>query len=222
MGKNMSMNDIDKVLDARGADLDGTRDAAPDAPDMDAADAAFRHLYASGAAAQFAPLLDPVAEACGYRLVRLSARGSGRHAALQVMAERADQQGFSHADCARLLRALEAALTADEARADSAALEVSSPGVARPLTRAQDFNAWQGHQVRVRLTDAAPHEGSRLREGILLGFADGVVRVRTSEDAAPLAIAPEEIRAAELVPNMDELRQSLRDAKQAQRTRQLA
>ena len=185
----------------------------------------FQHLYAPGAAA-LAQILEPIAAACGYRLVRLRLAGS----ILQVMAECLNQQSFSHADCARLSRALESALAETDAHAPPARLEVSSPGLARPLVCAADFASYKGRHVAVRL--AAKQAGRRRHEGILLGLKDGQIglRVKTASDDAPdgdtpdnaegtiLHFAPKAVMSAELVPEEQVLRQNLRQARRARKT----
>ena len=176
----------------------------------------FQHLYAPGAAAALAPLLEPIAAACGYRLVRLRLAGG----ALQVMAERLNRQSFSHADCARLSRALESVLAETEQNTHVSRLEVSSPGLARPLVCAADFAFYQGQRLRLLL--AVKQAGSRRHAGILLGLKDGQIglRVPSPSDDAPdntegaiLHFAPKAVMSAELVPEEQDLRQSLRQAR---------
>jgi ribosome maturation factor RimP len=89
------------------------------------------------------PLLDPVAEAAGFEIVRLRLTGGGAHARrLQVMAERPDGTMVVE-DCARLARAVSQVLDAADPISGEYTLEVSSPGVDRPLTRRKDFEAFE-------------------------------------------------------------------------------
>ncbi len=112
------------------------------------------------------PLIAPVVEAAGYRLVRLRLIGTKRKT-LQVMAERADGL-MDVEDCARLSRALSEFLDAEDPIEGEYDLEVSSPGIDRPLTRITDYARWAGHEAKLELT--APDENGRRRfKGLLLG-----------------------------------------------------
>ena len=102
------------------------------------------------------PLLDrlteiiaPVAQAAGFELVRLRMTGS-RTKTLQIMAERPDRT-MSAEDCAKLSRALSPVLDAADPILDNYTLEVSSPGIDRPLVRLKDFEDWQGWPARLEL-----------------------------------------------------------------------
>jgi ribosome maturation factor RimP len=103
-------------------------------------------------------LIEPVVEAEGLALVRVRLTGGGGDPTLQVMAERPETRQLNLEDCARLSRRISAML--DELEAQGAdpfdhayRLEVSSPGIDRPLTRLQDFEDWKGHQARITLLD---------------------------------------------------------------------
>ncbi len=110
-------------------------------------------------------LLDPVAEAAGYEIVRLRLMG-GAVRRLQVMAERPDGQ-MEISDCTRLSRAISEVLDAADPIEGEYNLEVSSPGIDRPLTRLKDFEAYQGHEVRIELDRLA--EGRKRFKGKLAG-----------------------------------------------------
>lgn len=116
---------------------------------------------------QLEPIIAPAVEAAGYRLVRLRLMG-GKRKTLQVMAERADGQ-MDVEDCARLSRALSNVLEHEDAIDGEYVLEVSSPGIDRPLTRLMDFARWAGHEARLELN--APDATGRKRfKGMLLGL----------------------------------------------------
>ena len=100
----------------------------------------------TGPAARVAGIAEPVLENMGYRLVRV--RMFGR--TLQVMAERADGS-MSIDDCETVSRALSPVLDVEDPIASAYMLEVSSPGIDRPLVRGEDFERWQGHEVKVEL-----------------------------------------------------------------------
>jgi ribosome maturation factor RimP len=113
------------------------------------------------------PIIAPAVEAAGYRLVRLRVM-SGKRKTLQVMAERADGT-MNVEDCARLSRSLSAFLEREDPMEGEYVLEVSSPGIDRPLTRITDFARWAGHEAKVELKN--PDSAGRKRfKGQLLGL----------------------------------------------------
>ena len=86
-------------------------------------------------------LLDPVAEAAGYEIIRLRLMGGNERRRLQIMAERASDGDMVVEDCARLSRAISEVMDAADPISGEYTLEVSSPGIDRPLTRPKDFEA---------------------------------------------------------------------------------
>ncbi|MEO6339209.1 MAG: ribosome maturation factor RimP [Caulobacteraceae bacterium] len=125
---------------------------------------------------QLLELLDPVAEAAGYEIVRLRLMGgakSGR--TLQVMAERPSDGDMNIDDCTRLSRALSEVLDAADPLADEYRLEVSSPGVDRPLTRLKDFETYVGLDARLELDRLA--DNRKRFKGILAGVEGGNVLI---------------------------------------------
>jgi ribosome maturation factor RimP len=119
------------------------------------------------AMSQLEPIVEPAVEAAGYRLVRLRLIG-GKTKTLQIMAERPDGQ-MDVEDCARLSRALSEFLDCEDPIEGEYVLEVSSPGIDRPLTRLTDFSRWSGHEAKLELN--APEATGRKRfKGLLLGL----------------------------------------------------
>jgi ribosome maturation factor RimP len=123
--------------------------------------------------AQLIELIEPEAEAEGLALVRVKMMGGTSDPTLQVMAERPDTRQLSLEDCARLSRRISEKLDALEAEGrdpiDHAyRLEVSSPGIDRPLTRLQDFEDWKGHEAKIGLADKL--DGRKQFTGDLLGI----------------------------------------------------
>jgi ribosome maturation factor RimP len=113
-------------------------------------------------------LLDPVAEAADFELVRLRLMGgTGRGRRLQVMAERPDGTMLVE-DCARLARALSQVLDAADPITGEYVLEVSSPGIDRPLTRLKDFETFEGCEARLEIDRVA--EGRKRFRGELAGL----------------------------------------------------
>jgi len=121
------------------------------------------------------PILAPAIEAAGYRLVRLRLMG-GKTKTLQIMAERPDGT-MNVEDCARLSRALLDFLEREDPLEGDYELEVSSPGIDRPLTRLMDFARYAGHEVKVELT--VPVEGRRRFRGLLLGLEGNDIAIES-------------------------------------------
>ena len=118
-------------------------------------------------------LLDPVAEAAGYAIVRLRLMGGEHARRLQIMAERPSDGDMNVEDCARLSRAISEIMDAADPIKGEYTLEVSSPGVDRPLTRLQDFAAYEGYEARIELDRLA--EGRKRFKGMLAGVDEGQV-----------------------------------------------
>ena len=119
-------------------------------------------------------LLDPVAEATGYEIVRLRLMGGEAGRRLQVMAETPDGEMVVE-DCARLSRAISEVMDAADPIAGEYTLEVSSPGVDRPLTRLKDFANYEGHEARIELDRVA--EGRKRFRGVLAGVEDDAIGI---------------------------------------------
>src|SRR5262249_37551676 len=121
------------------------------------------------------PILRPALEAAGYRLVRLRLMG-GKTKTLQIMAERPDGT-MNVEDCARLSHALLEFIEREEPLEGEFELEVSSPGIDRPLTRLIDFARYAGHEAKIEL--AAPLDGRKRFRGKLLGLEGNEVVLET-------------------------------------------
>jgi len=111
-------------------------------------------------------LLEPVAEAAGYELVRLRLMGGEAARRLQIMAERPDGS-MNVEDCAKLSRAISVLMDELDPIAGEYTLEVSSPGIDRPLTRLKDFAGAEGLEARIELDRVA--EGRKRFRGVLAG-----------------------------------------------------
>lgn len=147
------------------------------------------------ATARTAALVEPAIQAMGYELVRVHLTGGGRPA-LQVMAERTDGSDMTVEDCAEISRAISALLDVEDPIAGTYLLEVSSPGIDRPLTRAKDFDRFKGFEARVETRE--PIAGRRRFRGRLGGLsaADEVV---IEQDGARVAVPLAAIERAKLV-----------------------
>jgi ribosome maturation factor RimP len=111
-------------------------------------------------------LLDPVAEAAGYEIVRLRLMGGAERRRLQIMAEQPDGE-MNVEGCTRLSRAISEVMDAADPISGEYVLEVSSPGVDRPLTRLRDFETYEGHEAKIELDRLA--EGRKRFRGQLAG-----------------------------------------------------
>lgn len=120
-------------------------------------------------------LIDPVAESLGLAVVRVRLMGGTLRRRLQIMAERPADHDISVEQCARLSRAVSEVLDAADPIAGEYLLEVSSPGVDRPLTRLEDFETFEGLEARLE-TDRMV-EGRKRFKGVLAGVEGDDVAV---------------------------------------------
>ncbi len=139
-------------------------------------------------------IINPEAEAMGLSVVRVRMMGS-RTPILQIMAEKADGS-MGVEDCALFSRAIGPVLDVEDPIPSEYNLEVSSPGIDRPLTRPGDFANWTGHEVRVEI--AMPIDGRRRFHGVITGEKDGVAFIDL-KDGAKAEIPLSEMAKASLV-----------------------
>lgn len=132
-------------------------------------------------------LLDPVAESQGLEIVRLRLMGGTQRRRLQIMAERPSDREIDVEECARLSRAISEVLDAADPIAGEYMLEVSSPGIDRPLTRLEDFTAFEGYEARIE-TDRLV-EGRKRFRGVLAGVEGEDVAIDL-EGEADTALIP--------------------------------
>ena len=140
---------------------------------MDAGTAEPRLSRESGAAQRVAVLIEPVIEDLGYRLVRVRMTGPDG-ATLQVMADRADR-AVTIEDCELISRTISPLLDVEDPIQRAYQLEVSTPGIDRPLVRPSDFERWSGHEAKVEMMELIA--GQKRFRGELEGFEDGEVRL---------------------------------------------
>lgn len=146
-------------------------------------------------------IIEPAVEAEGLALVRVRMIGGASDPTLQVMAEDPATRQLTLDDCSRLSRRLSEMLDALEAEGSDPIegayrLEVSSPGIDRPLTRLQDFEDWKGHQARISLAD--PVLDRKVLTGPLLGVDRELIGVDVPGQD-PMWITLANIRSAKLV-----------------------
>ena len=146
--------------------------------------------------AELTRIIEPEAEALGLALVRVTMIGGRDDPTLQVMAERPDTRQLTLGDCELLSRRLSEALDAADPIEGSYRLEVSSPGIDRPLTRLNDFDDWKGHEARLKLIE--PLNGRRQYSGELLGIEGETVMIDVP-GAGPTGLPFAAIFSAKLV-----------------------
>jgi ribosome maturation factor RimP len=134
---------------------------------------------------RIAQTIEPSLDAMGYRLVRVVIT-SGRGPTLQVMAERADGRPITVDDCAEISHSVSALLDVADPIAGAYMLEVSSPGIDRPLVRLEDYDRFTGFEAKIELS--RPIEGRRRFRGRLLGTAGGNVRLATERGETELPL----------------------------------
>ena len=140
-------------------------------------------------------LIAPTLAGMGYALVRARLSGGGRRT-LQVMAERSDGATMKVADCAEISRALSALLDVEDPIEGAYDLEVSSPGIDRPLVRLEDFARFAGFDAKIET--ARPIDGRKRFSGRLDGVNAGRVHIDLG-DGTVAALPYEDIREAKLV-----------------------
>ena len=123
---------------------------------------------------RIAALIEPSLKALGYELVRVQILGK-HQARVQIMAERSDGSGMGVEDCALISRSVAALLDVEDPIAGAYQLEVSSPGIDRPLVRPRDYERFAGHLAKVELRQ--PIEGRRRFTGTLKGVQGETVAI---------------------------------------------
>ena len=125
--------------------------------------------------AGLAEQIEPEVKSLGYDLVRVAMIGGTSDPTLQVMAERPDTRQLDLADCETISRRLSDWLDREDPIEGSYRLEVSSPGIDRPLTRLKDYADWAGYEARVTLRD--PRNGRKQYSGTLEGLDGDIVKL---------------------------------------------
>ncbi len=143
---------------------------------------------------RLAAIVTPTIEGLGFELVRLRLMG-GRRPLLQIMADRPDG-GIEVDDCARISRAVSAVLDVEDPISAEYTLEVSSPGIDRPLTRPKDFERYAGYEARIDATELI--DGRKRFKGLLQGVEDGEVLVEI-EPGTVIGLAFDMVADAKLV-----------------------
>ncbi len=171
-----------------------------------------RFVHETGVAGKVAALIEPVLEDRGFRLVRVLITGREGQT-VQVMAERPDGTMVIE-DCEAVSREISPLLDVHDPIPGSYRLEVSSPGIDRPLVRPSDFEDWAGHEAKVELKE--PIDGRKRFRGTLEGFEDGEIRIEVDLDQTGpnvIGLPVGLVSDAKLVLTDELIREALRRAK---------
>lgn len=173
-----------------------------------------RFLRETGLAAAIAELAEPVLKDLGFRLVRVQIQGR-EGTTVQIMAERPDGT-MTVNDCEAISRQLSPLLDVHDIVPGSYRLEISSPGIDRPLVRPSDFEDWAGYEAKIELSE--PIEGRKRFRGHLDGFENGEVRIEVDlPGLGPtiIGLPVSLISDAKLVLTDELVREALRRAKKS-------
>ncbi len=172
-----------------------------------------RFIRETGVAAEVAALIEAPLNDLGFQLVRVTV--SGRNGiTVQIMAERPDGT-MTVEDCALASRNISPLLDAHDPIKGQYTLEISSPGIDRPLARASDFEAWAGHEAKIETKDLI--QGRKRFRGLLQGLAGDEVSLALTADqgGGTVNLPIEGIAEARLVLTDDLIRETLRRVKKA-------
>ena len=153
-------------------------------------------------------ILSPTLTLMGYDLVRVQISGT-QQKTMQIMVERRDRAGMTVDDCADISREVSVILGCREPTEDAYDLEVSSPGIDRPLVRPVDFERYAGFDAKIEMEAAI--DGRKKFKGQLLGIEQGLVKIRFNEETHELPVS--DIRRAKLLLTEELLKSASQTAK---------
>ncbi|TJZ89783.1 ribosome maturation factor RimP [Paracoccus gahaiensis] len=162
---------------------------------------------------RLAEIITPVIEDLGYELVRVRLQG-GKTATLQIMADR-PEGGINVDDCAQISTAVSATLDVEDPITDNYYLEVSSPGIDRPLTRLKDFESFEGYEARLDINQ--PIDGRKRFKGLLAGVEGDEVLINIEDQGQTHTIGLhfDLLSDAKLVLTDELIKEMLRQKKEA-------
>jgi ribosome maturation factor RimP len=176
-----------------------------------------RLVVEPGIAARISSVVAPVLQGMGYRLVRIKVSGEAG-CTVQIMAERPDGS-MQIEDCEAISKALSPVLDIADPIDKAYRLEISSPGIDRPLVRRSDFERYAGHLAKIEM--AVAHHGRKRFRGTLQGVKDNAVRLHRddvqNEDDSDVLLVMEDIADARLVLTDELIAESMRRGKMAER-----
>jgi ribosome maturation factor RimP len=160
---------------------------------------------------RIAAIVTPAIEGLGFELVRVRLMG-GQRKTLQIMADRPGG-GIEVDDCAKISTAVSAVLDVEDPLEDAYTLEVSSPGIDRPLTRLKDFVDWSGYEAKIETSEMI--DGRRRFRGVLAGVEDDEVLLTLEEQGEEVTVGLkfEWLSDAKLVLTDELIREALRQKK---------
>lgn len=188
----------------------------PDAPLQNLND---RFIKETGLALEIAAVVEPALDDLGFRLVRVAHFGRDDRQTIQIMAERPDGT-ISIDDCETISRQVSPLLDAYDPMPGTYSLEISSPGIDRPLVRPLDFEDWSGYEIKIELSQLI--DGRKRFRGQLEGLEDGEVRLEVDLDQIGrqvIGLPLDMIADARLVLTDELVRESLRRSKADKRDR---
>ena len=181
-----------------------------------------RLIVEPGVSARVATIAEPVIEQLGYRLVRVKVSGADG-CTVQIMVERPDGTMVVE-DCETVSRALSPVFDVADPIDKAYRLEVSSPGIDRPLVRKSDFDRYAGHLVKIETE--IPIDGRKRFRGLLIGTEGEAARIRQDDteagEAAEILLPIEEMSEAKLVLTDELVTEALRRGKAAERAARAA
>ena len=162
---------------------------------------------------RLAEIITPVIEDLGYELVRVRLQG-GKTATLQIMADR-PEGGINVDDCAQISTAVSATLDGEDPLEDAYHLEVSSPGIDRPLTRLKDFATFEGYEARLDLNQAI--DGRKKFKGVLAGVegTEVLINIEDKGQTHTIGLDFDLLSDAKLVLTDELIKEMLRQKKEA-------
>ena len=162
---------------------------------------------------RLAEIIQPVIEGMGYELVRVRLQG-GKTATLQIMADR-PEGGINVDDCAQISTAVSATLDVEDPIEDNYHLEVSSPGIDRPLTRLKDFGTFEGYEARLDLNQAI--DGRKKFKGVLAGVegTEVLINIEDKGQTHTIGLDFDLLSDAKLVLTDELIKEMLRQKKEA-------
>ncbi len=162
---------------------------------------------------RMAEIITPSIEALGFEVVRIRVMG-GKTSTLQVMAER-PEGGIDVDECAQISNAISVLLDVEDPLEDAYALEVSSPGIDRPLTRLKDFETFEGYEVKLETTEMIG--GQRRFKGVLAGVEgdEVLVNLEQGNETVTVGLNFDWLSDAKLVLTDDLIKEMLKQRKDA-------
>lgn len=162
---------------------------------------------------RMAEIVTPSIEALGFEVVRIRVMG-GKSNTLQIMAER-PEGGIEVDECGQISNAISVLLDVEDPLEEAYALEVSSPGIDRPLTRLKDFETYEGYEAKVETSETIG--GQRRFKGVLAGVEDGEVLLNIEQGAETVTVGLdfEWLSDAKLILTEDLIKEMLKQRKDA-------